>query len=73
MDAWSLRDPQSKLREWLKANTKSTGANHLQYDEFPRLFTWVRRAILWMARAKFRRRGTRGEEPFSAGAAVPSV
>ncbi len=38
----ALKEPQTKLTEWYKANTKYPGSNHLRYDEFPRFFTWVR-------------------------------
>ncbi len=68
----ALREPQTKLAELFKANTKYPGAIYLRYDEFPRFFTWVRSDTLWKRRAKFRRRGTRGAGPSSAGTAVLS-
>ncbi len=35
----ALREPQTKLTERFKANTRYPGANYLRYDEFRRFFT----------------------------------
>ncbi len=64
----ALREPQTKLTEWFKAR----GANHVRCDGLPQFFPWVRSDKLWKPRAKFRRRGTGGPGPSSAGAAIPS-
>ncbi len=45
--AAALRVSQTKLTEWFKANNKYPGANHLRYDDFPRLFIWDRSDKLW--------------------------
>ncbi len=49
----ALREPETKLTEWVKANNEYPGANDLRYDEFPRFFTWVRSDQLWNPRENF--------------------
>ncbi len=55
----ALMEPQTKLTEWFKSNTKYLGVSDLRYDEFPRFFIWVRSDKLWKPRGKFRKMETR--------------
>ncbi len=51
----SLSEPQTKLTQWFKSNSKYPGANYLRYDE-PRPSTWNRKDMVCKPQAKFRRR-----------------
>ncbi len=43
----ALREPQTKLTEWEKANTIHPGDSHLRYDKFLPFVAWNRKDKVW--------------------------